>query len=83
MLAFRSAAHTEDACDVAVRERRRSPAGFPKLGCRGRWDHFRLDDANQNRALGLLIFGRPDDALRVLVDLINDLESSPNYSPWV
>ena len=81
MLAPGRSADPKDSRNVAVRECRRSPTGFPKVRSGFGGNQLRPNHANENRALGLLIFGRPNDPLRVLIDLIDDLESSSDHGP--
>jgi hypothetical protein len=83
MLALGRSADTEDSRDVAVRKGCRSPTGLSKLGRRLRRNQLGPDDTDENCALGLLVFRRPHDCLRVLIDLIDDLESSSNHNPRV
>jgi hypothetical protein len=77
------ATYAKDARDIAVREVRCGPARFSKVRGGFGGNQLRADHANENRALGLLILGRPNDCLRVFVDLIDDLESAPDHSPGV
>ena len=83
VLALGCPANTKDPCDVAMRKGRRCPAGLSKIGRRLRRNQLRPDDTDENRALGLLVFRGPHDCLRVLIDLIDDLESSTNHRPRV
>ena len=83
MLTLGRPTDTEDTRDVAVRKGCRGSAGFSEIRRRVRRHQLRSDHANENRALGLLVFRRPHDRLRVLIDLIDDLESPTNHGSRV
>jgi hypothetical protein len=83
VLAPRRSPNAKDPSNVAVRETRGGATRFSEARSRSGGHQLRPDDANENRPVGLLIFGRPHDRLKVFIDLIDDLEPSPDHGPPV